>query len=206
MSTFFSSDFHGFHKNIVKGTSEWADKSTQNCRDFDTIEEHNTAILNGINSVVKENDILWFLGDFTFGGINSIWEFRKQIKCKNIHFIFGNHDHHQENNKILFNHPEHFTAQQIFLSTQYYKEITLKGQKVIMSHFPFLSWNHSSKGSIMLHGHEHSEINHLNTKIKRLDVGLDSAYKILGEYRPFSEEEILDLMQNRSSLILGNHK
>jgi calcineurin-like phosphoesterase family protein len=89
----FTSDTHYNHKNICKGVTEWSDADIS-CRDFQTIEEMNDAIVNSINKYVMENDILYHLGDWSFGGINSIWEFRKQIKCKNIHLILGNHDEH----------------------------------------------------------------------------------------------------------------
>jgi len=99
MNTFFTSDTHFHHKNIVAGTSEWDDK--RECRDFDTLEEHNAKLVQNINALVKPNDILYHLGDWSFGGVERIWEFRKQLHCKNIHLILGNHDHHIENNKNI---------------------------------------------------------------------------------------------------------
>src|SRR5699024_1596488 len=87
------------HKNIIKGISNWEDKS--GCRNFSTMEEHNQTIVDGINSTVGEDDTLYCLGDWSFGGLDKIWEFRKQIKCKNIHLILGNHDHHIENNRHI---------------------------------------------------------------------------------------------------------
>lgn len=99
---FFSSDFHFGHKNICYGVSSWNEKE-KNCRMFNTIEEMNIELVNTINNTVGEDDILYFLGDFSFSGIDNIWIFRKQIKCKNIIFIEGNHDHHVTNDKILPN-------------------------------------------------------------------------------------------------------
>ena len=98
---FFTSDTHYNHKNICKGVSDWT--STDRCRDFSTVKEMNDAIVDAINSTVGEDDTLYHLGDWSFGGINSIWEFRKRIKCRNIHLILGNHDHHIENDKVLPN-------------------------------------------------------------------------------------------------------
>ena len=97
---FFTSDTHYAHKNICVGVSEWDDK-TKSCRKFQTLEEMNELIVNNINKYVKENDILYHLGDWSFGGINNIWEFRKRINCKNIYLVPGNHDHHIKKNKIL---------------------------------------------------------------------------------------------------------
>lgn len=100
-----TSDTHYNHKNIVKGTTTWNDfekgSSHQSTRDFNTLEEHNQKLVDNINSCVKRDDILYHLGDWSFGGINSIWDFRKQLNCRNIHLILGNHDEKIANNNLL---------------------------------------------------------------------------------------------------------
>lgn len=183
----FTSDTHYAHKNICKGTSEWKGSDEQ-LRKFDTLEEMNSCILKGINDNVKEDDELYHLGDWSFGGIQNIWEFRKQIECKNIHLIYGNHDQHIENNKVLSNcyfkwkNPkeilsgdikEHIDydyswgstdsnevhAQDLFSSVQYYKELKIKGYPlIILSHYAFRVWNKSHHQSIMLFGHSHGTL------------------------------------------------
>lgn len=98
---YFFSDAHAFHTNICRGTSNWEDKELR-CRNFNTIEEMNSAIIKSINSVVGEDDTLYHLGDWSFGGWENIWNFRKQIVCKNIININGNHDCFDvENTEIL---------------------------------------------------------------------------------------------------------
>jgi calcineurin-like phosphoesterase family protein len=93
---FFCSDPHYGHSGIVMGTSNWDNKS--GCRPFDTIEDMNSVLVNNINSVVGKNDILFCLGDWSFGSyktgdnITNIKKFREQIECENVHLIFGNHD------------------------------------------------------------------------------------------------------------------
>ena len=88
----FSSDFHYGHKNICRGVSTWS--NLKYTRDFQSIEEMNYTLVNNINSYVKKDDDLYFLGDWSFGGIENIWEFRKKLNCTNIHFICGNQDNH----------------------------------------------------------------------------------------------------------------
>jgi len=101
---FITSDTHYNHSNIVRGTTQWdlsgQTKGNQSVRDFDTLEEHNNALVNGINSVVGEDDVLFHLGDWSFGGLDSIFSFRKRLNVKNIHLCFGNHDHHIKNNRV----------------------------------------------------------------------------------------------------------
>ena len=93
----FTSDTHYKHSNICRGTSNWpADSKT---RDFDTLDKMNDMIVNNINHLVGEDDILFHLGDWSFGGFENIQEFRNRLICKNIHLILGNHDHHIERDK-----------------------------------------------------------------------------------------------------------
>lgn len=207
----FTSDTHFQHKNIVLGVSEWDDKE-KSCRKFATLEEMNELIVKNINDVVKEDDILYHLGDWSFGGIENIWKFRKQIKCKNIILIPGNHDHHIKKNKELpnvFNEhlvgfidecPTHDHVSKVYakeLFTQVLPEltkITIEKKEIILSHFPLEEWENMDRGSIHLHGHCHhtKDYTDLNMYNKRMDVGMDWE-----EFRPYSWEEIKEIMKNR---------
>ena len=80
---FFTADTHYHHRNLVRGESKWANKS--GCRDFDTLEENDIKLIEGINSTVGVDDVLFHLGDFSFGDIKYYKEFRSQIKCQNIY-------------------------------------------------------------------------------------------------------------------------
>lgn len=175
----------------------------------------NSAIVDSINSLVGPDDILYHLGDWSFGGIESIWQFRKRILCKNIHLIPGNHDDHIKKNKLLpnvwvahwddgdkfFEGGENFTscrayAQELFTSINNYLELELDGQTFVLSHYPIDEWfDMDRKGAIMLHGHVHHTMDacELNTKYRRMDVGID--WK---EFRPYSLEEIVRIMSKRS--------
>ena len=60
----------------------------------------NSTIINNFNSRVKEGDMVFFIGDFVFksgskrgeGELTKAKDFIKQLNCKNIIFIEGNHD------------------------------------------------------------------------------------------------------------------
>lgn len=199
---FFTSDTHAFHKNICRGTTEWQGKG-QGVRDFDTIEEMTELIVNNINSRINWNDTLYHIGDWSFNGADKIKLFRDRINCNNIHLIFGNHDQHIT--------PIESQYRKLFTSCEYYKEISIGGSKnpanlIVMSHYPMVSWNRAAKGSQMLHGHEHGGVNKHNLTCKRLDVGIDSAKMILGDYVPFHIEEILRINNKKEILILGHHQ
>lgn len=187
----FTSDSHYFHKNITYGESMWNDKEI-NTRRFNTTQEMSQAIVKGINRHVKYDDILFHLGDWSFGGIQNIWNFNKQINCQNIHLIFGNHDQHIISNKLLPDILVNAQSPILFSSTQHYLEVEIDNILFLLFHRAIEDFhNNERKTTIHLHGHSHG-----NTiqKENRLDVGVDVAYKKFGEYRPFSLQEVLKIL------------
>jgi len=195
---YFTSDTHYQHKNICKGTSSWGKneegQGIQNTRDFDTLEKMNYALVKGINDHVKVEDELWHLGDWSFGGFENIRKFREQLNCQNINLVFGNHDHHIENSKE--------NIQEIFKSVQHYKELSIHGHKVCLLHYAMRVFNKSHKGAIHLFGHSHDSLPPLG---KSMDVGVDVAFRMFGEYRPFSWIEIQSIMSNRGTELVDHH-
>lgn len=172
-TTWIISDPHYGHPNIVKGVSVWDDKTS--CRDFKSVEEMNQALVEEINSKVQDDDTLVCLGDWSFGGIENIWNFRKQIRCKNIHLVLGNHDEKIAENRELPNvsfeeaialqdkkyavsFESNAYAQDVFSSVQSYLELEYKGsrRKVACFHYPIQEWNGKHKGWIHLCGHSHN--------------------------------------------------
>ena len=154
----FTSDTHYNHANICSATTRWTNPVT--LREFRTLERMNATLVGNINEVVGQDDILFHLGDWSFGGFESIEQFRNQLICKNIHIITGNHDHHIENNKD--------GCQSLFSSVNKYVELHVKTPPhramilnpvtdfdFILMHFPIASWNYLAKDAIHLHGHVH---------------------------------------------------
>jgi calcineurin-like phosphoesterase family protein len=54
----------------------------------------NRTIIERLNSLVKTNDILYFLGDFCIGPQARAVELRREIGCKKIYAVPGNHGNH----------------------------------------------------------------------------------------------------------------
>ena len=126
----FSGDWHYGHKNIVLGCSNWEDKTA--CRNFQTLQEHNDTLIQNINNNCKRSDIIYFLGDWSFGGKDNVEKFRHKINCKNIHLIFGNHDLHIKKN--------YNNCQSLFNSC---KEINYKkigNDNFVMCHYAMRTW------------------------------------------------------------------
>lgn len=229
---YFTSDIHAYHKNIAKGTSTWNDGH----RDFKNAEEMTQHIIQNINKTVKHDDVLYYLGDWSFGNISNIFRFWNQLHCKNIHYIFGNHDQAIEENKILPNCHSVFPfdkitegpatgvgassvyAQQLFKSVEHLRKEKINGQKILMCHYAMRVWDRSHRGSWMLYGHSHDtlwsghsknketqQINKFYEKHRTMDVGVDSAYRILGSYRPFSFTEIKEIIETKIDTSVDHH-
>jgi calcineurin-like phosphoesterase family protein len=96
---FFLSDTHFGHENIIKYCN----------RPFTNVKEMDETIIKNINDRVAETDTLFFLGDFCMkrsseassAPQNAFDYYRNQIKCKNIIFIRGNHDHNNGTKTII---------------------------------------------------------------------------------------------------------
>jgi len=188
---FFTSDTHYQHKNICRGVTNWTD-AEDITRDFKTLDQMNDRIVEGINSVVGQDDILFHLGDWSFGGFEMIWKFRHQINCQNIHLILGNHDHHIERNRE--------DIQSIFSSVNQYLELEVVQdggkkmdqrydsfeEKFVLMHYPIMSWNKMNDGVIHLHGHVHLPSNRKIGKGKMMDVGMDGNGLDVYSYREIS--------------------
>lgn len=197
---YFTADSHWNHVNISRGTSRWSPERG-GTRDVETLEEMNKLIVDGINDNVGEDDILVHLGDWSFGGIESISEFRKLIKCKTIYLILGNHDHHIRRNKDgvadLFNRIDKLTM----LTVHSPEGKETKKHRFILCHFPIASWEGMNKGIIHLHGHVHLDEDNKINHGKAMDVGVDGNF-----YKPYSLEEIIEIMKDRPTrrLVLPN--
>jgi calcineurin-like phosphoesterase family protein len=183
-----TSDTHYNHANICQGTTNWRLPNgkipTNQTRPYDTLEKMNQSIVDNINGVVGQDDILIHLGDWSFGGFEKIEEFYHRLICKNIHLVFGNHDHHIERNRD--------NIQKLFLSSQWFLQVQYMGETMEMMHYPISSWNGLRKGRIHLHGHCHLPNNSKISNGRRMDIGLDGHT----EFRPYDlHKEIINPMK-----------
>lgn len=199
----FTSDTHYNHGNICTATTQWINPVT--CREFESLEKMNAHLVGNINEKVGENDILFHLGDWSFGGFEQIELFRNQIVCKNVHIITGNHDHHIESDKE--------GIQSIFSSVNKYLNLVVKWnvgtplmgeQRFALMHFPIASWDNMARGAIHLHGHVHFEADKRIGVGKMMDVGCDG-----NELYPIEMSEILRLMDTqpiKSMFVFDHHE
>lgn len=184
----FTSDLHLGHRNIVgEKVSSWKD----GFRDFDSVKQMDDMILKAINDNVEEDDTLYILGDFSFKGNPEVGIYRNRIVCKNIIFIKGNHD----KRKVM---------EGVFGHCYDFLEEDIEGTKFCMIHYAMRIWPKSHHGSIHLYGHSHSKLEGTPWG-KSMDVGIDNAYRLYREWRPFSLVEVQKIMDKRDAKLIDHH-
>lgn len=176
MTTWFTSDNHYYHKNVMKYSN----------RPFNSVEEMNESMIEQHNDVVDENDTVWFLGDFGFASPLKIENILKRLKG-NKFLILGNHDRQFRKNRKRFLHDD------MFKGIYDYKEINVGKQPIMLFHYGMRIWNRSHHGTWLLYGHSHGRLPPYG---KSLDVGVDDKH-ISDDYRPYSFEEIKTFMDSR---------
>jgi calcineurin-like phosphoesterase family protein len=209
VATYFFSDPHAFHGNIMKYCRRLEFMTPADREAFldlegrggdlrslrmsdESIDTMNRGLVANINAGVGPGDVLWCLGDWVFGNgkTDARW-FRDQILCRTLFLIWGNHD----NRRI----------RDLFSATFDQTEIALDGVYITLNHYPMITWNGQHHGSpdepnIHLYGHVHGvyESNPEACPIKHvecwpaLDVGVDAH-----DYQVWSLDEILARLRPR---------
>jgi len=181
---FFTSDTHFGHANIIKYAM----------RPYENVDQMNEDLIKRWNSVVGPDDIVFHLGDFMFGNINRFWEYRSRLNGK-IYLIHGNHDYKLMCEGNIEEGFEDICAQM---------NICVDGQKIYLSHFPFLTFDgiFKDKPSWQLFGHVHSNKNHPYTSpdMPRLNYLLPTQYDVgidNNDYTPVSFAQVKEIIEKQ---------
>jgi calcineurin-like phosphoesterase family protein len=181
---FFTSDTHFGHRAVLKYSN----------RPFIDVQEMDEEMIRRWNAIVSPSDVVYHLGDVSFHRQERTLEILAALHGT-IHLIKGNHD--RANREVV----------KRFASIENYAELTMPGcdaacvnceQKIVLCHYPLMTWNKSHYGSWHLHGHSHGNLK--APKTTRLDVGVDCH-----AYAPLSFEEIRKEMATRSYLAVDHH-
>lgn len=175
MNTWFYSDPHFFHFNIIRYAK----------RPYSTVEEMNNDLIERYNSRVKPEDSVIFLGDMFFLR-KSEDEIQKCLRVYNSlngakkTLIIGNHD------KLHNYFPYDIRTKSL--------TIQINGEDVLLNHYPYrpsdrpeMNRRPLDEGKFLLHGHSH---NGIKTKNRMINVCCDS-----WNLYPVSITEISSLIQ-----------
>jgi len=177
----FTSDTHAYHENIIRYSN----------RPFDDVHIMNQCMADNLNSVVQPNDTLYHLGDVSsWRGEGQVEEFRRMIKCKNIHLVFGNHDHQLR--KMAKNDSTIFHS--MFASWHDLLEIKVGDQPIILCHFALRTWNKQHYDAWHLYGHSHGSLPDDPNSLS-IDVGVDTELFGHKRFMPYSYDEIRAIMK-----------
>lgn len=180
---FFTSDTHFHHEAIIKFCN----------RPYKDVEEMDNNLINNWNSVVKEDDIVFHLGDFAFGG-STIWNNILSKLKGHIHLIIGNHDYKQFRQGYMSK----------FESVEYQKGVIIEGRRIYLNHYPFLcyagTYRNQKQAVWQFFGHVHSGPNSTGLDNERLtnlfpyqyDVGVDN-----NNYTPISWNQVKDIINKQ---------
>lgn len=165
---FITSDLHFNHSNSMKWHS--------NTRKFTSLKDMNESLINEWNKVVPKDGKVIHTGDFRFKsgepGALTLDEIISRLNGT-IYFIYGNHDEYLRQS-VPGCDVAHLWNNKLCSDGKHRK------QRLVLSHFPFSSWDRSNYGGILLHGHEHGTLNSLdNSSGSILDCGWDNHGKIL---------------------------
>ncbi len=131
----YIADLHFSHSNIIAFDN----------RPFENIQEMETVLVQNWNSVVKNEDTVFHLGDFCWDKEDE-WKRILRLLNGNKVLILGNHDLKQMSAEL----------KRMFQDIKDYKEITDDGRHVIMCHYPIFCYKGSyNPDTCMLHGHVH---------------------------------------------------
>ena len=170
MTEFFHSDWHFNHGRATADEEHTGImKYCPATRPYATRKEMNEHLIESINSVVKANDTLRFLGDFAFKSTDEeLAYFFNSINCRNKILYRGNHDH-----KAVY---KFLPWTKVAFGDVFTLPTPDGKQKVHINHHPIVAgrWDAAHHGTYHLFGHVHGEPVYGDTPVRAMDVGVDA--------------------------------
>src|SRR5258708_15506074 len=185
MTIWFTSDQHFGHKNILLPT--YCD------RPFVDVDDMNRGLIERHNSVVKDSDEVWHIGDFSLNE-KFVPLILPQLKGAAHHIVVGNHD------GAHIRHKKYEVATKRYLDYGFksvHQEVRNFERKFLLNHLPYLN-NGDSKhearfpeyrpkdtGGWLLHGHVHKA---WKVNKRMINCGVD-----VHDYFPVALETLLEI-------------
>jgi calcineurin-like phosphoesterase family protein len=168
---YYTADLHIGHANILKHTN----------RPFATLDEMNAELCKRWNRRVKKNDTVYILGDIFFRNAVPASEYLQELNGKK-HLIVGNHDKDWMKKTDL---------DAFFQSVQHFAEISDGNHKLVLCHYPLMTWNGASRGRYMIHGHIHDNTgSDYWPLLRNMPHALNASVEVNG-YEPVTFDELV---------------
>ena len=169
MGIYLLSDTHFAHQNIISYSN----------RPFVNTASMDNAIIQNWNSVIGKDDIVYFLGDFTFGDKDNIMKYASQLNGHK-HLILGNHDRQKQ---LYLDAGFESVHKGTFLHLPEYSP-----KCIFLTHKPKIDLE---AGCVNIHGHIHDH------KLDPLMFNVENYFNVSVEninYTPIRLEEIIRRM------------
>jgi calcineurin-like phosphoesterase family protein len=198
----FWSDTHFNHR-----CTHW-DVPLWKARGFDSVEEHNEALIARWNEKSTNDSIFFHLGDFVFG-LNSIDYFKHVVSRTNFKDLYVMPGNHNSGWKQLFEQQRgniwRVSENKRVIFVPNYLEAVINGQAVVMSHYPILSFNGQAKHSIHVYGHVHgnlarNDIGKLYSRARAMEVTIENSPV------PMSFGELRSRFKNVDAVSFDHHR
>ena len=160
MNYFFTADEHYGHHNIIKYCN----------RPFESTRDMNEILISNHNDIVRANDSVFHLGDFTLGSKSTAYRYLDRLNG-NHHCIRGSHDYWMDK------------------GFKEIGELKIDGQTIILCHYAMRTWAKSHYNSWQLYGHSHGKLPPIG---KQWDVGVDN-----NNFYPISFDCMKEIMRQQ---------
>jgi len=185
---FFTADTHFCHSNII-GSCE---------RPFTDVFEMNKAMIDNWNSLITNRDEIYILGDFLYKGKGKdANEILSKLKGRK-YLIKGNHEKYLDDPEFK---PEAFEW------INNYHIFKHEGVKIVLFHYPMLSWDGSYRGSVHLYGHVHNSGNNYPEYGEKLQLLGPRAFNVgvdVNGFYPVSIKEIFERVEKAKAMNADN--
>lgn len=188
MTTWFTSDHHFGHQNIIDFCG----------RPFDDVDHMNIEMVRRWTERVQPTDHVWVVGDVAMGKLDDTLEIVDSLPGYK-HLIVGNHDRcfgGRGTPEKIARWTDRYL--EIFESVQSWCITEVAGREVLLCHFPYANGGHvdpkdrysglrpDDEGGWLIHGHTHSPERVLG---RQVHVGVDA-----WDFYPVSDQEVAAIM------------
>lgn len=176
----FTSDLHYGHERVIE----------MNNRPFKTCEEMNDFISGSLAVDLAAGDTWIDLGD-------TFWK-TQENEIKRVHSLI---DPGVRKIKISGNHDrERYGFSEVYDILEILVEWEGKTYGLTLCHYPLVSWNGKPRGTWMIHGHTHGNIDSFNSASPdlRVDIGVDGPLA-KGQSPVVSFEQVLRYMKAKAN-------
>jgi len=146
----YTADPHFGHDNIIKFCN----------RPFRSTSEMDAVIRSNYTGCVGPDDDFWIIGDFSFGRSSSKEGYVERLFDSlpgRKHLVLGNHD-----NERIVSLP--------WASVHDIVEVKDADQRLVLCHYPMITWNGARRGAIQVFGHVHQNWQGTSNSV---NVGVD---------------------------------